>query len=100
MKFYRVAYATATAANASVSLNPGAGRRVAIDRIFSSYSLSSQSGVLTVNEGGTDLFSYDVHGSDGLVLEKVFNAGAAVTVTLSAGGVGVAGRVTVLYEVY
>lgn len=97
---FNVAYAENTAAPASVTLTPHSEGRIAINRIICSYSSSSQSGTLTVQEGANTLFVYDVHGSDSLTLEHACKRGQSVQISLSAGGVGVVGRLTVQYHVY
>ena len=99
--FYQLVRSEGTAADASVTLTPPLEGRIYLVRVYASYSQSSQSGTLTVSTdaGATILFRMDIHGSDGVVFEKAFDTDKALTVTLSAGGAGIVGRVNVFYAV-
>lgn len=81
---------TATATKAGVT-----NQRHTINYVHASYSSSSQSGLLTVKEGSTTLFTYYVHGADVIPVDHLAAAGAAVSAVLAAGGGGVVGVVTI-----
>ncbi|MCS7107732.1 MAG: hypothetical protein NZ902_06495, partial [Acidilobaceae archaeon] len=76
-----------------------AGRRIYLDKVYASFSTSSASAPLTITSAGQTL-KYYIFGSDGLSLERAFNEGATVTITLPSGGTGVVGTVFALYALF
>jgi hypothetical protein len=93
-------YATATNASAIVTYAAVAGQSNVISGIAFSYSGTPVGGSLTIADGATTVFSIDViSGGAGFI---PFNppvrgtTNTALTITLSGGGAGVVGKVSVL----
>lgn len=92
--------AAGTNAAATITLAAVAGMRHAISGILWSYSAAPTGGRLTITNGGVTVEDIDITGSGPGVLAfdpaKLGDTGAAVVVTLAAGGAAVVGKVNLL----
>jgi hypothetical protein len=81
---------------ATVTITPGAGRRVFLRKVLASYS-GAGTGLLTVQEGATTVLQHQVVNSDQVDLNLGMKEGQNVVITL-AGLTGLQAVLTVVYN--
>lgn len=91
--------AEATSADATATIPAEPGKRHVLVTVDATYSSSSASGLLTVQSGTTVIAKKYIHGSGALDFTykglKALSRNQAISATLSSGGVGITGVVTI-----
>jgi hypothetical protein len=93
------AYTNTSAANAAAVITvptPGAGLSLQLNQLTFSYSAAPTNGLLTIQQGGTTIHETAITsaGAGPTIAGYKLTANTALTITLSAGGAGVVGRVS------
>lgn len=96
-----MSYATASNAAATITLAASGDNRHVLPRLVWSYSATPTNGTLTVTSGGTTVLSVDIPVAGPGFLDlgernELCSPGEEVVVTLSAGGSGVVGKLTIV----
>jgi hypothetical protein len=93
------AYTNTSAANAAAVItvpSPGAGLSLQLNQLTFSYSAAPTNALLTIQQGGTTIHETAITsaGAGPTIAGYKLTANTALTITLSAGGAGVIGRVS------